>query len=81
MAAIVTVYLLASIVGGLGTQAGPWFGALFVVVLNQVLRDVPEVQATANGLVIILAIRFAPRGIWGTARQFLGGRRDRLARH
>ena len=72
--------LTVAIVGGLGTQAGPWFGAVFVAILNQLLRDVPAVQAPVNGLVIIVVIRFAPRGIWGTARQLLESRRDRRAR-
>lgn len=69
--------LTVAIVGGLGTQTGPWVGAVLVVLVNQLLRDVPEVQALASGVVIILVIRFAPLGIWGTFLQFQGGRRDR----
>lgn len=72
--------LTVAIVGGLGTQAGPWIGAAFVVVVNQALRDVPEVQALVSGVLIILVVRFAPRGVWGSLVQFRGGRRDRLAR-
>lgn len=73
--------LTVAIVGGLGTQVGPWVGALLVVIVNQLLRDAPEVQALVSGVVIILVIRFAPRGIWGTFLQVRGGRRDRRAKH
>lgn len=68
--------LTVAIVGGLGTQTGPWLGAVLVVVVNQLLRDVPEVQSLVNGVVIIVVIRFAPRGIWGTLVQLRRGRRD-----
>lgn len=68
--------LTVAIVGGLGTQTGPWLGAFFVVVVNQLLRDVPEVQALVNGVVIIVVVRFAPRGIWGTLLQLRRRRRD-----
>ena len=71
--------LTVAIVGGLGTQTGPWVGALFVVIVNQALRDVPEVQALINGVVIIVVVRFAPRGIWGTLVQLSRRRREQHA--
>jgi branched-chain amino acid transport system permease protein len=62
-----------AIIGGLGTRVGPWVGALFVGVLAELLRDYPEVHIAISGLVLIIAIRFAPHGIWGTISGRRGG--------
>jgi branched-chain amino acid transport system permease protein len=64
-----------AIIGGLGTRTGPWIGALFVSILGELLRDYPEVHVAVTGLVLILVIRFAPHGIWGTVIGRWGGRR------
>jgi branched-chain amino acid transport system permease protein len=63
-----TVDIVAvAIIGGLGTKAGPWAGAVFIGVLAELLRDYPEAHTAITGGVLIVVIRFAPRGIWGTA--------------
>lgn len=56
------------IVGGIGTLAGPAVGAMFVVFLSHELGDYYAVQVILTGIVLILVIRFAPNGIWGTLR-------------
>lgn len=56
-----------AIIGGLATRAGPWAGALFIVVLGELLRDYPEAHIAITGLVLLLVIRFARRGLWGSA--------------
>jgi branched-chain amino acid transport system permease protein len=62
-----TVDIVAvAIIGGLGTRAGPWVGAVFIGVLAELLRDYPEAHIAITGGVLIAVIRFAPRGIWGT---------------
>jgi branched-chain amino acid transport system permease protein len=55
------------IIGGLATRVGPWIGAVFTVVLAQVLNSYPDIHNAITGVILILVIRFAPRGIWGTA--------------
>lgn len=55
-----------AIIGGLGTRAGPWIGAIFYVLLGELLRDYPEIHIAVTVLVLIAVIRFAPLGIWGT---------------
>lgn len=62
-----------AIIGGLGTRSGPWVGAVFYVVLAEALRDYPEVHTAITGLVLVLVIRFAPTGIWGTATRLRTG--------
>lgn len=65
--------ILAVIIGGSGTVAGPVIGAFFVVLLPEVLRFADGFRLIVYGLVLVLATIFMPRGIVGTA-EFLGAR-------
>jgi branched-chain amino acid transport system ATP-binding protein len=56
----------ATIIGGLGTVVGPLLGALFIVEFGIHLASYPELHVALTGLLLILVIRFAPRGIWGS---------------
>src|SRR5438876_6385141 len=58
--------VLVAIIGGLATRTGPWIGAVFAVALEQALKGYPELHLAITGAVVLMAIRFAPRGIWGT---------------
>jgi branched-chain amino acid transport system permease protein len=58
------------IIGGQGLRAGPLVGAIFVVALGELLADYPAVHLSLTGLILILVIRFAPKGLVGLA---LGG--------
>jgi branched-chain amino acid transport system permease protein len=61
-----TVNVLSIVViGGQGLRAGPVVGAIFVVVLSEVLADYPALHLAITGLILILVIRFAPRGLVG----------------
>lgn len=53
------------IIGGLGLRYGPVVGAVFVVALSEILGDYPEIHTVITGVVLILVIRFAPRGCCG----------------
>ncbi|MFY0408385.1 branched-chain amino acid ABC transporter permease [Solicola sp. PLA-1-18] len=66
--------LAATIIGGLGTQAGPWVGAVLYVLLAEALKDYPEIHIAITGAVLVLVIRFAPNGIWGALVHQLGRR-------
>jgi branched-chain amino acid transport system permease protein len=55
------------IIGGLGQRAGAIVGAVFVVALNELLADFPEVHTAITGLILIIVIRFAPKGLCGLA--------------
>jgi branched-chain amino acid transport system permease protein len=57
------------IVGGMGTLLGPVIGAIFVVLLAHLLADYYALQVLLTGGILILVIRFAPLGIWGTFRK------------
>jgi branched-chain amino acid transport system permease protein len=55
------------IIGGVGLRLGPLVGALFVVALGEALADYPEAHVAIAGLILIVLIRFAPRGAVGFA--------------
>ena len=68
-----TVNVLSIVViGGQGLRAGPLVGAVFVVGLSELLADYPAVHLALTGVILIVVIRFAPRGIVGLVRGRLG---------
>jgi branched-chain amino acid transport system permease protein len=61
--------LLAPIIGGIGTVFGPLLGALLVKTLGELTKllagDAPGLDLVIYGVVLILIVAFAPRGIVG----------------
>jgi branched-chain amino acid transport system permease protein len=61
--------LLAPIIGGVGTVFGPLLGALMVKTLGEAAKyvtgDVPGLDLVLYGVVLILVVGFAPRGVAG----------------
>ena len=53
------------IIGGVGLRLGPLVGALFVVALGEALADYPEAHVAFAGVILIVLIRFAPKGVVG----------------
>jgi branched-chain amino acid transport system permease protein len=53
------------IIGGMGSRLGPLVGAAFVIVLSEALADYPAVHTALTGVILIVIIRFAPRGLVG----------------
>jgi len=65
--------LLAPIIGGIGTVFGPLLGALVVKTLGEVTKhmigDAPGLDLVIYGIVLVLVVAFAPRGIAGLLRR------------
>lgn len=57
-------------VGGLGTVAGPIVGALVVNLLPEIFRSLSDSQDLAYGVVLIIILIYAPRGLVGLAKAF-----------
>ncbi|NVO06247.1 MAG: branched-chain amino acid ABC transporter permease [Rhodoferax sp.] len=53
------------IIGGQGLRMGPIVGAFFVIVLGELLADYPALHLAITGLILIVVIRFAPKGLVG----------------
>lgn len=68
-----SIFIISALfIGGTGNVRGPVFGALFVVVLPEVLRFVGMPDAIAAnmrqiiyGLALIIIMYFRPQGVWG----------------
>jgi branched-chain amino acid transport system permease protein len=67
--------LLTPIIGGVGTVFGPLVGALVVKSLGEIAKlvagDAPGLDLIVYGIVLILVVRFAPRGIVGAAEDMV----------
>ncbi|MDO9413947.1 MAG: branched-chain amino acid ABC transporter permease [Pseudolabrys sp.] len=68
--------LLAPIIGGIGTVFGPLLGAMMIKVLGEAAKhligDAPGLDLVLYGMVLILIVAFAPRGIAGIVAQVQG---------
>jgi branched-chain amino acid transport system permease protein len=53
------------IIGGLGMRLGPVVGAIIVIALGEYLADYPELHIAITGLILIVIVRFAPKGVLG----------------
>jgi branched-chain amino acid transport system permease protein len=62
------------IIGGQGLRAGPIVGAIFIVLLSELLADYPALHLAITGVILIVVIRFAPKGLVGLVqRRFKSG--------
>jgi branched-chain amino acid transport system permease protein len=61
--------LLAPIIGGVGTVFGPLLGALLIKTLGEAAKlvtgDAPGLDLVVYGVVLIVVVAFAPRGLAG----------------
>lgn len=57
--------LMAVIIGGRATVAGPFLGAAIFVVLPEILRSADEFRLMILGVLLLLTILFAPDGLAG----------------
>jgi branched-chain amino acid transport system permease protein len=64
--------VLTAIIGGIGTVAGPIFGALVLVVLSEMLRaSLAQAHLLVYGVLVIVVILAMPEGIVGFVSQRL----------
>lgn len=68
--------LSMTVIGGLGSFAGPIIGAFCLEILSEYIRDWGEYHVLVFGLVALVVARFAPKGLvgifkarWGKTRQ------------
>jgi branched-chain amino acid transport system permease protein len=86
-----TAYVIFIVViGGIGTIEGPILGVLVFFILQSLLADYGSWYLMALGVIGIIIMLFAPRGLWGlfsdrtgielfpVRRRLTGGRLDQL---
>jgi branched-chain amino acid transport system permease protein len=54
-----------ALLGGIGNPFAPVAGAWFLTLLPEAMRDLPEIRLAMNGVIIVLAVLFLPRGLLG----------------
>lgn len=69
--------ILAVIIGGSGTIAGPILGAFIVVFLPEALRFADSFRLILYGLILVLSTIFMPRGIVGLFNHLRDKRKQR----
>jgi branched-chain amino acid transport system permease protein len=59
-----------ALLGGIGSPFGPVLGAFILTLLPEVLRPLHDFRSVVNGLIIVFAVLFMPRGLlaWRMAR-------------
>ena len=72
--------LLMTVVGGAGTVLGPFFGvALVYWGLTKELANAQTLALFLEGALLVLVVRFAPRGLWPLALGLAARRREEPA--
>ncbi|MFI4986595.1 MAG: branched-chain amino acid ABC transporter permease [Alphaproteobacteria bacterium] len=66
-------FLSMVVIGGLGTIPGSIVGALFYVLVPELLRGFKDAPGLVFGLCLVLVMVFLPEGLWGLLRRL--GRR------
>ena len=58
-----SLFVAMLVVGGLGTYSGPLVGTAVIVVVSEYLRDYDELRLIIVGLILLVTIVIAPRGL------------------
>lgn len=64
--------IFITVIGGIGTIEGPIIGTLVFFLLRELLADLGTVYLMILGLVAVLVMLKAPRGLWGLVTDRLG---------
>ena len=61
--------ILATVIGGIATEEGPIIGTAIVVTLLFLLAKSPGISMLIQGVILVVIMRLAPKGIAGSMRQ------------
>jgi len=56
------------VLGGSGSPWGAVIGGLLITLLPELLRGLSHYRSLINGVILIVIILYAPRGIWELTR-------------
>lgn len=68
-------FLSMIVIGGLGTIGGSILGAVFYVIVPELLRDFKDAPGLVFGLLLIVVMVFLPEGLWGLPGRLRRARR------
>jgi branched-chain amino acid transport system permease protein len=61
-------FLSMVVIGGLGTIGGSIMGAVFYVVVPELLRGIKDAPGLVFGLLLVIVMVLMPQGLWGLVR-------------
>jgi branched-chain amino acid transport system permease protein len=64
-------FLSMVVIGGLGTIGGSIVGAVFYVVVPELLRGIKDAPGLVFGLLLVLVMVLMPQGLWGLIRRLV----------
>lgn len=64
--------MIATVIGGMGTQAGPVIGTVIVVVLHFLLARYEGISLLVQGIILVVVLLLAPQGIVSSLREARG---------
>lgn len=70
------VLIASMIIGGAGTLGGALIGTGLVIVLPEITQAFADYHVLVFGLILVLVLRFMPRGVWGSIQRYMADRRD-----
>jgi branched-chain amino acid transport system permease protein len=73
--------IFMTVIGGIGRVEGPIVGAIIFFILRELLADLGSVYLIMLGIVAIVVMLWAPKGIWGYLADRYGWQLFPLARH
>jgi len=62
-------FLSMVVIGGLGTIGGSVVGAIFYVIVPELLRGIKDAPGLVFGLLLVVVMVFMPQGLWGMLRR------------
>jgi branched-chain amino acid transport system permease protein len=73
--------IFMTVIGGIGRVEGPIIGAIIFFVLRELLADLGAIYLIMLGVVAIVVMLWAPKGLWGYLADRYGWQLFPLARH
>ena len=64
-------FLSMVVIGGLGTIGGSIVGAVFYVIVPELLRGIKDAPGLVFGLLLVIVMVFMPQGLWGMLRRIV----------
>lgn len=70
------VLIASMVIGGAGTLGGAIVGTGLVILLPEVAQAFADYHVLVFGLILVVVLRFMPRGVWGSVRRYMADHRD-----
>ena len=73
--------VMMCLLGGMGTFLGPFIGAAVFLYLEDVVTNVTRYWMGVVGIIFMVFVLFFPKGVWGTALDWVGRWQRKVKSH